>query len=247
MKKPELGHICYNNPILLEPIGLQGGGVNPNFKLTVRTKNCLLADNILYVATLTTLKNCQLLKVPGLGTKGYHEVIDLLASHGLKPEMFPSERLTNEDEIRELFSITGKCTTQPKTALKQSGRKILISISLPETLIADKTDAEVISSIRDVCQSEFERVAMNAACATLAPRYPRFSGLQEQSLDATQSTECPVIPDDVLLRKIKVPITCPKELSGAFNPAVLKNTVHAIGGLTLYPVLKEHLANPALE
>lgn len=247
MKKPKLGHICYNNPLLLEPVALEDGRPNPNFRLSVRTKNCLLADCIPFVATLTSLTNRQLLNVSGLGKKGYQEVIDLLDSHGLKPEMFPSAHLTNEAEIREFFFIEDKNKPQPKKVSKRSDRDILISISLPETLIADKTYADVISSIRDVCQSAFERAVINAICPAIAKIDSRFSDLQEQPQKTFNAPENNVLPDGIVLRDIKVPITCRQELSDAFNPAVLKNAVQAIGGLTLYPVLKEHLSNPALE
>jgi hypothetical protein len=247
MEKPESGHICYNNPILLEPIGLKGGRINPNFPLSTRTKNCLMADSICYVATLTSLTNRQLLNVPHLGKKSYHEVINLLASHGLKPEMFPSERLTKEDEIKSFFSIDSKDNSQHNSAPAQSGREILISVSLPKTLIADKTDANVISSIRDLCQSAFERAVMNAVCTTLAKVDSRLSIFQEQSKDTRNCDEDHAVQDGDVLREIKVPITCRQELSDVFTKAVLKNIAHEIGGLTLYPLLKDHLANPALE
>lgn len=63
------------DPILLRPVD--------DLELTVRSANCLKAENIFYIGDLIQRTEVELLKTPNLGKKSLTEIKDVLASHGL--------------------------------------------------------------------------------------------------------------------------------------------------------------------
>jgi len=63
------------DPILLRPVD--------DLELTVRSANCLKAENINYIGDLIQRTEFELLKTPNLGKKSLTEIKDVLASHGL--------------------------------------------------------------------------------------------------------------------------------------------------------------------
>lgn len=70
--KPEQVDI---DPILLRPVD--------ELELTVRSANCLKAENIYYIGDLIQKTENELLKTPNLGKKSLTEIKDVLASRGL--------------------------------------------------------------------------------------------------------------------------------------------------------------------
>jgi DNA-directed RNA polymerase subunit alpha len=63
------------DPILLRPVD--------ELELTVRSANCLKAENIYYIGDLIQRTENELLKTPNLGKKSLTEIKDVLASRGL--------------------------------------------------------------------------------------------------------------------------------------------------------------------
>jgi len=63
------------DPILLRPVD--------ELELTVRSANCLKAENIYYIGDLTQRTETELLKTPNLGRKSLNEIKEVLASRGL--------------------------------------------------------------------------------------------------------------------------------------------------------------------
>lgn len=63
------------DPILLRSID--------DLELTVRSANCLKAEDIFYIGDLVQKTEVELLKTPNLGRKSLTEIKDVLASHGL--------------------------------------------------------------------------------------------------------------------------------------------------------------------
>ena len=63
------------NPMLLRPI--------EDLELTVRSANCLKAENIHFIGDLVRRTEADLLKTPNLGKKSLTEIKDVLASHDL--------------------------------------------------------------------------------------------------------------------------------------------------------------------
>ena len=85
------------DPILLRPVD--------ELELTVRSANCLKAENIHYIGDLVQRTEVELLRTPNLGKKSLTEIKEVLESHGLTLGM----RLDNwppaglkRDEEREL-------------------------------------------------------------------------------------------------------------------------------------------------
>ena len=73
------------NPLLLRPVD--------DLELTVRSANCLKAENIFYIGDLVQRTEFELLKTPNLGKKSLTEIKDVLAAHelslGMKLENWP--------------------------------------------------------------------------------------------------------------------------------------------------------------
>ena len=63
------------DPILLRPVD--------DLELTVRSANCLKAENIKYIGDLIQRSENELLKTPNLGRKSLNEIKEVLASRGL--------------------------------------------------------------------------------------------------------------------------------------------------------------------
>ncbi len=81
------------DPILLRPVD--------DLELTVRSANCLKAENIYYIGDLVQRTEVELLKTPNLGKKSLTEIKDVLASRGLslglRLENWPPASLRTED------------------------------------------------------------------------------------------------------------------------------------------------------
>ncbi|MCC5827770.1 MULTISPECIES: DNA-directed RNA polymerase subunit alpha [Alkalimonas] len=86
-EKPEF------DPILLRPVD--------DLELTVRSANCLKAEQIQYIGDLVQRTEVELLKTPNLGKKSLTEIKDVLASRGLslgmRLENWPPASLVNKD------------------------------------------------------------------------------------------------------------------------------------------------------
>ncbi|MBA2657751.1 MAG: DNA-directed RNA polymerase subunit alpha [Tatlockia sp.] len=77
------------DPVLLRPVD--------DLELTVRSANCLKAENIYYIGDLVQKTENELLKTPNLGKKSLTEIKDVLASRslslGMKLENWPPANL----------------------------------------------------------------------------------------------------------------------------------------------------------
>ena len=71
----EFAHAPQVDPILLRPVD--------DLELTVRSANCLKAENIYYIGDLIQRTETELLKTPNLGRKSLNEIKEVLASKGL--------------------------------------------------------------------------------------------------------------------------------------------------------------------
>ena len=88
------------DPILLRPVD--------DLELTVRSANCLKAENIYYIGDLIQRTETELLKTPNLGRKSLNEIKEVLASRGL----------VAGDEARELAA--GRTSTGRKAEAKEN-------------------------------------------------------------------------------------------------------------------------------
>ena len=83
------------DPILLRPVD--------DLELTVRSANCLKAENIYYIGDLIQRTEVELLKTPNLGKKSLTEIKDVLASRGLslgmRLENWPPASLRGESKV----------------------------------------------------------------------------------------------------------------------------------------------------
>jgi DNA-directed RNA polymerase subunit alpha len=68
----EVGSAPQVDPILLRPVD--------DLELTVRSANCLKAENIYYIGDLIQRTETELLKTPNLGRKSLNEIKEVLAS-----------------------------------------------------------------------------------------------------------------------------------------------------------------------
>ncbi|HWT53768.1 MAG TPA: DNA-directed RNA polymerase subunit alpha [Rhodocyclaceae bacterium] len=72
---PEAKATSTVDPVLLRPVD--------DLELTVRSANCLKAENIYYIGDLIQRTETELLKTPNLGRKSLNEIKEVLASRGL--------------------------------------------------------------------------------------------------------------------------------------------------------------------
>ena len=83
------------DPLLLRPVD--------DLELTVRSANCLKAENIYYIGDLIQSTEVELLKTPNLGKKSLTEIKDVLASKGLslgmRLESWPPAHLADDARI----------------------------------------------------------------------------------------------------------------------------------------------------
>jgi DNA-directed RNA polymerase subunit alpha len=83
------------DPILLRPVD--------DLELTVRSANCLKAENIYYIGDLVQRTEVELLKTPNLGKKSLTEIKDVLASRGLslglRLDNWPPASLKSDDKL----------------------------------------------------------------------------------------------------------------------------------------------------
>lgn len=82
------------DPILTRPVD--------ELELTVRSANCLKAENINYIGDLIQRTEVELLRTPNLGKKSLTEIKEVLESHGLalglRVENWPPDSLVPDDE-----------------------------------------------------------------------------------------------------------------------------------------------------
>jgi len=82
------------DPTLLRPVD--------DLELTVRSANCLKAENIYYIGDLIQRTEFELLKTPNLGRKSLTEIKDVLAlkglSLGMRLENWPPENLAEQSQ-----------------------------------------------------------------------------------------------------------------------------------------------------
>jgi DNA-directed RNA polymerase subunit alpha len=80
------------DPVLMQPVD--------DLELTVRSANCLKAENIYYIGDLVQRTEAELLKTPNLGKKSLTEIKDVLAKFklalGMKVENWPPPGLNVE-------------------------------------------------------------------------------------------------------------------------------------------------------
>ncbi len=93
--EPELPKEPEFDPILLRPVD--------DLELTVRSANCLKAEQIFYIGDLIQRTEVELLKAPNLGKKSLTEIKDILASKGMslgiRLEHWPPSSLITSDKI----------------------------------------------------------------------------------------------------------------------------------------------------
>jgi DNA-directed RNA polymerase subunit alpha len=83
------------DPLLMRPVD--------DLELTVRSANCLKAENIFYIGDLILRSENDLLKTPNLGKKSLTEIKDVLAmkglSLGMRLENWPPDNLKRDDNL----------------------------------------------------------------------------------------------------------------------------------------------------
>jgi len=151
-KEPEF------DPILLRPVD--------DLELTVRSANCLKAEQIFYIGDLIQRTETELLKAPNLGKKSLTEIKDVLASKGMslgiRLENWPPSSLITSDSIdHEVIR-----TTLPKAKELRRFIEPLITASKNDSVAKRRL---VFARLRD-------RDSVTKLFNNLAPRYKERPG-----------------------------------------------------------------------
>jgi DNA-directed RNA polymerase subunit alpha len=112
------------DPILLRPVD--------ELELTVRSANCLKAENIHYIGDLVQRTEVELLRTPNLGKKSLTEIKEVLESHGLTLGMridnWPPPGLKRDDERDSIYhSIAGGPRAGPASGPSTTGSSVYAS------------------------------------------------------------------------------------------------------------------------
>src|SRR6202042_1819555 len=117
------------DPILLRPVD--------ELELTVRSANCLKAENIHYIGDLVQRTEVELLRTPNLGKKSLTEIKEVLQSHGLMLGMrldgWPPAGLKHDEErdvIRSSLSCDCRAPRVP-CSFKQHEKGLLCVTIFP--------------------------------------------------------------------------------------------------------------------
>lgn len=88
------------DPVLLRPVD--------DLELTVRSANCLKAENIYYIGDLVQRSETELLKTPNLGKKSLTEIKDVLASKNLELGMRLDNWSPSDLRVDDRFSYRSR-------------------------------------------------------------------------------------------------------------------------------------------
>ncbi len=88
------------DPVLLRPVD--------DLELTVRSANCLKAENIYYIGDLVQRSETELLKTPNLGKKSLTEIKDVLASKDLELGMHLDNWPPSDLRVEDRFSYRSR-------------------------------------------------------------------------------------------------------------------------------------------
>jgi DNA-directed RNA polymerase subunit alpha len=110
------------DPILLQPVD--------DLELTVRSANCLKAENVYYIGDLVQRQEVELLKAPNLGKKSLNEIKEVLSARGLSlgmkienwppplPVRLPEPPAEVEAEVEAEAEAEAEKTEKPAKAAK---------------------------------------------------------------------------------------------------------------------------------
>ncbi len=106
------------DPVLMQPVD--------DLELTVRSANCLKAENIYYIGDLVQRTEAELLKTPNLGKKSLTEIKDVLAKFklalGMKVENWPPPGLSLEQSEEWAAARRASLALEAAEADKPSSR-----------------------------------------------------------------------------------------------------------------------------
>jgi len=126
------------DPVLMQPVD--------DLELTVRSANCLKAENIYYIGDLVQRTEAELLKTPNLGKKSLTEIKDVLAKYklalGMKVDNWPPPNLSTEAEERAAArrAAAGVAAEADRSLQEEVGSKAVASDT--DTDADADTDAE---------------------------------------------------------------------------------------------------------
>ena len=108
------------DPILLRPVD--------ELELTVRSANCLKAENIHYIGDLVQRTEVELLRTPNLGKKSLTEIKEVLQSHGLtlgmRLENWPPAGLEARRRARQHLTIARRRRITETCVTELAGRQL---------------------------------------------------------------------------------------------------------------------------
>jgi len=127
-----------DEPLPLPPVDIDPKLMQPvdDLELTVRSANCLKAENVYYIGDLVQRTESELLKTPNLGKKSLTEIKEVLAKFGLnlgmKVDNWPPPGLAEPSEEQRAANASRKAGTAAE-ASAESGDKPPRSAPKPDT------------------------------------------------------------------------------------------------------------------
>jgi DNA-directed RNA polymerase subunit alpha len=142
-----------DEPLPLPPVDIDPKLMQPvdDLELTVRSANCLKAENVYYIGDLVQKTESELLKTPNLGKKSLTEIKEVLAKFGLslgmKVDDWPPPGLAEPTEEQRAANASRRAGTAAEAA-SESGDK------LPRLVPKSASDSEAEPEVESEPEAE---------------------------------------------------------------------------------------------
>jgi len=208
---------------------------------TVRTRNSLLYNDILYIGQMASFAPNDLFRVPNLGRKSLNEIIEMLSLHNLELRdptytSCPSFLSVKDKDLAFELMKEYYCISDDDCRDELS-----INLALPAADVEALGDDKLIEIVTPSCEGAFHaavNMMMDCRSPELSPEAIQKHTLNwmvisdESKTAAIQNIVC------AELRTVRVPIHIGDAMSKMLSEQFLRSVAGKLGGATLYPALK---------
>lgn len=192
-----------------------------------------------YIGDLITRSEGEISCIPFIGKSNLDSIKEVLAYMGLRLGIKSSDRLDTPEKIKAFYGI------KPEQAMgleMTENNPLAMSVYLPETLVKDWSDEDIIAKIQKRCQNAFNEAVRLETFASFS--LPVTTSVQQdfRVLNHVIRDRLEEFKLDLpmgVLKEFTVPLEEPRNLVIVFNRPFLDRVARDISGVTLYPDLAQ--------